>query len=503
MIDLSNVADSAAGDPLVVILGLFILGGLATYFLFKRHPIGRAVVRVVYLILLSIAFLHADILPYQPLVSTGTPFRDAVHAILKIAWWFWTAWFLVAVLRAVLVFQRSPREAKLLQDLLAGLIYLAALFAIVSYVFDLPIQGLLATSGIVAIILGLALQSTLGDVFSGVVLSFSRPYRPGDWVSIDGGTDGRVIELNWRATYILTARRDLAIVPNSTIAKSKIINVSSPSGLHGTTVSVQVDARTPPSRCSEILEHAIRNSQLIVSAPAPTITVKAINATYTEFDIAFFVEELASTVKAQNELLDFIYRHLAAAEIDLATPQNASNNLGQVKSRTGTERLLELVAIFATFAPEERAAIAAKLKEQSYDEGETLIEPGVVPQSLFIVGSGVLSFTRSDIVGEIELLRLGPGDHFGEIGMLTGAAATVRISALIPTTVYELPKADLTPILESRPQVAKELCRALSRRQAAGRLVASHELGEHVPKHRLTDWFSDRIHRLYSVVNVE
>lgn len=503
MIDLSNVADSAAGDPLVVILGLFILGGLATYFLFKRHPIGRAVVRVVFLILLSIAFLHADILPYQPLVSTGTPFRDAVHAILKIAWWFWTAWFLVAVLRAVLVFQRSPREAKLLQDLLAGLIYLAALFAIVSYVFDLPIQGLLATSGIVAIILGLALQSTLGDVFSGVVLSFSRPYRPGDWVSIDGGTDGRVIELNWRATYILTARRDLAIVPNSTIAKSKIINVSSPSGLHGTTVSVQVDARTPPSRCSEILEHAIRNSQLIVSAPAPTITVKAINATYTEFDIAFFVEELASTVKAQNELLDFIYRHLAAAEIDLATPQNASNNLGQVKSRTGTERLLELVAIFATFAPEERAAIAAKLKEQSYDEGETLIEPGVVPQSLFIVGSGVLSFTRSDIVGEIELLRLGPGDHFGEIGMLTGAAATVRISALIPTTVYELPKADLTPILESRPQVAKELCRALSRRQAAGRLVASHELGEHVPKHRLTDWFSDRIHRLYSVVNVE
>ena len=503
MIDLSNVADAAAGDPLVVILGLFILGGLATYFLFKRHPIGRAVVRVVFLILLSIAFLHADILPYQPLVSTGTPFRDAVHAILKIAWWFWTAWFLVAVLRAVLVFQRSPREAKLLQDLLAGLIYLAALFAIVSYVFDLPIQGLLATSGIVAIILGLALQSTLGDVFSGVVLSFSRPYRPGDWVSIDGGTDGRVIELNWRATYILTARRDLAIVPNSTIAKSKIINVSSPSGLHGTTVSVQVDARTPPSRCSEILEHAIRNSQLIVSAPAPTITVKAINATYTEFDIAFFVEELASTVKAQNELLDFIYRHLAAAEIDLATPQNASNNLGQVKSRTGTERLLELVAIFATFAPEERAAIAAKLKEQSYDEGETLIEPGVVPQSLFIVGSGVLSFTRSDIVGEIELLRLGPGDHFGEIGMLTGAAATVRISALIPTTVYELPKADLTPILESRPQVAKELCRALSRRQAAGRLVASHELDEHVPKHRLTDWFSDRIHRLYSVVNVE
>jgi CRP-like cAMP-binding protein len=55
--------------------------------------------------------------------------------------------------------------------------------------------------------------------------------------------------------------------------------------------------------------------------------------------------------------------------------------------------------------------IAAKLKEKSYDEGEILVEPGAVLQSLFIVGSGVLSFTREEIEGDFELLRLGPGDH--------------------------------------------------------------------------------------------
>jgi CRP-like cAMP-binding protein len=287
------------------------------------------------------------------------------------------------------------------------------------------------------------------------------------------------------------------VLPNSTIAKSKIVNVSSPSGLHGSTVTVQVDARTPPSRCSEVLEHAIRNSRLIVATPAPTITTKTINASYEEFEIAFFVEELASTVKAQNELFDFIYRHLAAADIDLAVPQDAR------KSRTGVERLLELVDIFATFTPEERAAIAAKLKQRSYDEGEILFEPGIVLQSLFIIGSGVVSFTLEGIEGETEVLRLGPGDHFGEIGMLTGAAATVRMSALIPTTVYELAKADLTPILEAQPQASQELCRALARRQAANQSSASPELDARIPKHRLTDWFSDRIHRLYTVVNVE
>src|SRR6516162_8202082 len=497
MIDFLNACEAAARDPLVVMLGLLVLGGMATYFLFKRHPIGRAVVRVITLIVLTVALVRADVVPYQPLELTGSPFRDAVHAILKIAWWVLAGWFVVGVMRAVIVFQRSPREAKLVQDLLAGVIYLAALFAIVSYVLDLPIQGLLATSGVVAIILGLALQSTLGDVFSGIVLSFSRPYRPGDWISVDSGTDGRVIEMNWRATYILTARRDLAILPNSTIAKSKIVNVSSPSGIHGTTITVQLDAKTPPAKGSETLEHAILNSRLIVTTPAPTITVKTINASYTEFEIAFFVEELASTTKAQNELFEFIYRHLAAAEVELAAPQSQPDSVsagGNVqKAQTGPERLLELVAIFATFTTEERAALAAKLKPESYDKGDTLVKPGVVLQSLFIVGSGVLSFTYDGIEGEMEILRLGPGDHFGEIGLLTGAAATARISALVPTTVYELAKADLTPILEARPQVARELCRALAWRQAAGQLSASSELPKGIPTHRLTDWFSDRI----------
>jgi CRP-like cAMP-binding protein len=171
--------------------------------------------------------------------------------------------------------------------------------------------------------------------------------------------------------------------------------------------------------------------------------------------------------------------------------------------KTGPERLLDLVAIFASLTTDERKAIAAKLKLASYDQGETLVEAGTVLHSLFIVGAGVLSLTREESVGEIEVLRLGPGDHFGEIGMLTGASSTAKISALMPTTVYELAKDDLSPILEARTDVARELCNALARRQRAGELAASHELGEAVPANRLTTWFSERLHRLYDLASAE
>lgn len=503
MIDLPQ-GTATLRDPLVVALVLFSLGGILTHYLFRRHPLGRALVRVIFLVLLSIVLLHAGVVPYQPLHLTGVPIEDAVRAVLKIAWWLWTAWFLVGFLRAFVVTEHRPREGKLIQDLLAGFIYLAALFAIIAYVFDLPIQGLLATSGAIAIILGLALQSTLSDVFSGIVLNFSRPYRPGDWISIDGGTDGRVIEMNWRATHILTGKRDLAIVPNSTIAKTKIVNASSPSGIHGMTVTVQLDAGTPPAIGAELLQHAVLNTRLILATPAPLVAVKSISADAVSFDISFFVEDLAEATRAQNELFDRISRHLAAAGIELASTQSAPSwpaPAAAVKEKkSSAERALDLVAIFAGLTAEERNTLAAKTKQRHYDAAEVLLEPGTVLNSLHIIGSGVASITQVLMAeGEIELLRVGPGDHFGEIALLTGAPAQGTIKALVPLTTYELAKADLAPLLEARPEVAHELCRALATRQAAGQLTASADIDKSVPPRRVAVWFSDRLHRLFDL----
>ena len=507
MIDLASHGAAAVRDPLVITLVVFSFGGLLTHVLFRRHPLGRAMVRVIFLVILTIVLLRAGIVPYQPLTLTGVPLQDAVHAILKIAWWLWTAWFVVGFLRVFVVTEHRPREGKLIQDLLAGVVYLSAILAITAYVFDLPIKGLLATSGIIAIVLGLALQSTLSDLFSGVVLNFSRPYRPGDWISIDGATDGRVIEINWRATHVLTAKRDLAIVPNSTIAKAKIVNASSPSGIHGMSVTVQLDANTPPASAVEVLKQAILNTQLILATPAPLVAIKAISADSIDFEISFFVEELAHSSRAQNELFDRLSRHLAAAGINLASTQSQpswqSLSATRESAQTAAERAVDLVDIFAGLAEQDRKTLAAKTKPKHHEPGETLVDVGDVPSSLFIIGAGVVSITRAEFEGEIEVMRIGPGDHFGEIGMLTGAPAEVTLKALVPVITYELGKEDLGPVLEARPDVSQELCRVLARRQAAGQLIASAEIDKSVSPNRVSAWFSDRLHRLFDLAQAD
>jgi len=503
MNDLWDATMTVTRDPLVITLVVFVLAGLLTHWLFRTRPLGRAIARVILLVALTIVLFESGVAPYQPLMWTGAPLRDGVNGALEIAWWLWAAWFLVGILRAFIITEHRPREGKLLQDLLAGFVYLAAGFAIIAYVLGLPIQGLLATSGAIAIILGLALQSTLSDVFSGLVLNFSRPYRPGDWISIDGGTDGRVIEMNWRATHVLTARRDLAIVPNSTIAKAKIVNASSPSGIHGMILTVQIGARTPPAVGTDILETAVLNSRIVMATPTPSITVKSITANGTEFDIAFFVPDLVQAARAQNELFDSIFRHLAAAGIDLAPTQIPQYSLptavASQSAVSSVERALDLVPIFVTLTVDERQALAAKAKEKKYEREDVLVEPGTVLQSLFIIGAGVLSFSHLASGEEVEMMRLGPGDHFGEIGLLTGTAASGRISALVPATVYELAKDDLAPILEARPSIAHELCRALARRQGAGQLIASPEMDAGLSPNRVVTWFSDRLHKLFEL----
>jgi small-conductance mechanosensitive channel len=498
----SELISAAGHDPLVVIFLLALVGAVVAQLLARRYPPARAIVRVVFLVLLTIGFARAGILPYRVQPSTGDPFLDLVHGALKIIWWLWTAWFVVGLVRAFLIVERRPRESRLLQDLLAGVAYLAALFAITAYVFELPIQGLLATSGVLAIILGLAMQSTLSDLFSGIVLDFSRPYLPGDWVNFEGTGAGKVIEMNWRATHVLTERHDLMVIPNSTIAKSRITNASWPTAVHGVSITVQLDGGTQPAIGQEAIEHAVLNCRSIREDPPPAVKVKAITAGYVEFEIMFFVASLGEVTPTQNELFNLIYRHSAAAGIRLTPDADQPTALAAAapaSPKSKPEALLGLVAIFRGLTPEERQSVAAHLRYAAHERG-TLVRAGEVTKSLFIIGEGVVSAIHEP--DEIELARFGPGDHYGEIGMLTGQAVASRLDALVPVVTYELTKEDLAPILKTHPVIAHELARILALRVDRSRLAGSPEIDEPVPQHQLSEWFFERLHRMFDAATV-
>src|SRR5262249_7450265 len=154
----------------------------------------------------------------------------------------------------------KPREGRLLQDLVVGVIYLGAGLSIVAYVFSVPVGTLIATSGVFALILGLALQSTLNDVFSGIALNLGRAYTVGDWIVLENDVQGRVIETNWRATHLLNGTNDLVIIPNSALAKARLTNLSSPDETHGISLTVRVVPVQSPAAIESVMQTVLLSS---------------------------------------------------------------------------------------------------------------------------------------------------------------------------------------------------------------------------------------------------
>ena len=472
VINLFTSLIAALEDPLAIGAAIVLVGYLIAQIIFIDRPAWKFVCQFTAFAGFTAVLVHRGLLPTEATRPSGATFEFLIFSIFKIAWWIGASYLLANFFRAALIFKRKPVETRFLQDLVAGLAHIGAILAIIAFVFDLPISGLVAASGVVAILLGLALQSTLGDVFSGLALNLSKPYGPGDWVIIDGGVEGRVIEVNWRATHITNSNGDLVIVPNSVVAKGKLVNADLPSRAHGVSLTVRLDPDVAPSHACAVLENAFLSCNRILAKPAPWIAIRSLDAMALECELRAFVPNLDDVDNARNELFDHVFRHCLSAGIRLAPPAASSILLPPRAVGRLTEDvphfLVERLPIFAPLSDEERQALAPKMKRRFVKPGDILLQQGTVAPALWIVESGVIQSKR-----DRELYRLAPGECFGQSGLLTGTPSRFTVSALTDGSVLEIQKGELAPILKKRPSIAEELGKILTRREALG-----HELLE-------------------------
>ncbi|MBF0296852.1 MAG: mechanosensitive ion channel [Magnetococcales bacterium] len=203
-----------------------------------------------------------------------------VHAgqlvdFLTILWWYGGAW---AVVRGVdlFVWQRLygvdtpgvPRPRRELTDIFDLLVYLAVTAVILVEVFHQPVSGIFATSGVVAVIVGLALQNTLSDLFAGLALNIERPFKAGDWITLDG-VQGLVLFTNWRATHLRTRTMDDMILPNSVVSKARLHNHSRPTRINMLQIDVPLRPASDPQEVARLLQTATTNAKGVLSDPAP------------------------------------------------------------------------------------------------------------------------------------------------------------------------------------------------------------------------------------------
>ena len=231
--------------------------------------------------------------------------------LFGIVWWILGAWLLKSLLDLVL--RRTffpdngePHPRRLYADLASGLIYILAVIGIVGTVFKEPVSTFLATSGVLAIVLGLALQNTLGDVLSGLAINIERPFGAGDWITLTGEVSGQVMQVNWRATRLRTRARDMVVIPNSVITKGIVTNHSRPKGPHRCIIRLRVDLAVAPSRVIAALNAAAKDSPDIARGTTPQAFASEFLDSLVDYELAFAIESFALTPGAKSEMLSRI-----------------------------------------------------------------------------------------------------------------------------------------------------------------------------------------------------
>ena len=411
--------------------------------------------------------------PLRPHFGAVRPDLQFWEQLVEAGWWVLGARVAAGAARILVVLEHRPRETQIISDLLAGAIYVAALLAIVNFAFLVPIRGLLATSGVIAIVLGLALQSTMSDVFSGIAVGLERPYKPGDLIWVEGGIEGHVMQLNWRSTQIATGENNIAVVPNSIIAKARLVNRSAPTPVRGSTFEIRLDADAPPPRCVATLTAAALACRVPLSEPVPTVACIALQGDGAVYEIGFSVASSTVLAAARTELAGQLHRHLRHAGIALAVPGVAPPP--RITVPTPAE-LLEQSELFGVIEPAQRDLLAQHFTATWLQPGDTLIREGDKPEALFVVASGTAEITRKTSGAPRVVYRLGPGETLGAIGLITGSPYAATATALTPLQAYRLDRHDIAAAIDAEPGLAAGLEALAKRGMAALRRDAeAHE----------------------------
>ena len=436
---------------------------------FPRRDIARLSLRLVVFGLLSAVLFGYGFNPLSPTPRLDSLLHHLAEQALEVFWWLRGARLLTVSLDAFFS-RRSWHTQSLFRDVLGALVLLAAAIAALSFVLGLSVGGLFATSGAVAIVVGLALQSTLSDLFAGIVLNTTRPYRIGDHVSLNG-VEGQILEMNWRATHLLAVQGDVVVIPNSVAAKANITNRSHPSALHGVSVTLEVSPAERPASVLDALDRAVMGAHAVMKTPAPYAAITKASVNYIEYQVIAFTKTITEKLAVANELYDLCYRHLAAASIYLR-PVGAEPPPHKDIDRR--QRLLSSVDLFRALSPEEIDKLSRRLSRHEFESDQIAVPASAVTDYLLIVDSGVVSLMASGDFGPVESMRLGPGDAIGEAGVLAGLPLGVQITAVTRSVLYRLERTDLTPLLADRPDIGQQMCRLLSQRQDALRsLIAA------------------------------
>lgn len=389
----------------------------------------------------------------------------------------------------VLAASRKRPIPKLLRHLVTIGIAIIAVLLIAFTVAPKAFSGILALSGILGVVLGLALKPLILDVFSGISTNLDSAFQIGDWIEIGSRSDGQphsgwVEEINWRTTHIRTRTGNLVICPNSVVSTAVISNFSRPWPLSRVDSDISLPAELDVSRALRVLQAALDATVGMEGGSSGErrgkVVLKEIREGMAIYQLRSWIDySQQSAPDVRHHVLCSALRHLRIAGIPLAEPTVMNLDSREILDNTSLQnipQLLSHIELFHGMGDEDLQALAASLLAMEITPSEIIVRQGEQGSDMFVIIEGAVE-VLADVDGrDVRVATMQAGDYFGEMSLLTGEPRTATVRATTRGRLWRIPREGMARVLTDDAPMMDLVSRNLAARNLnrSSRIEASH-----------------------------
>ena len=187
-------------------------------------------------------------------------------------------------------------------------------------IWKVDIAPLLASLGVMGIILGFAVKDSLSNIFGGVSIMLDKSYRIGHVIKLSSGVSGTVVDIGLRSTKIRTWDNEMVVVPNASMANSEIKNYNMPNRKARKTIQIGVVYGTDPEKVKKILLKCMNSISDVAESPEPSVMFTEYGDFALKFDARYWVEDMSKKWPVHQELMFKINKEFNKSNIEMAFP---------------------------------------------------------------------------------------------------------------------------------------------------------------------------------------
>src|SRR5687767_3171092 len=353
---------------------------------------------------------------------------------------------------------------------------------------EVNLGALFTTSAIFGVIIGLALQDTLGNFFAGISLHADRPFQVGDVIVLGAQQLTGVVEgVTWRAIKIRTFQNHIVVVSNSTAAKESI-EVCPRDNLNARLVFFNTLYTDSPAKTIHIVREAIREAENVSVKITPIVRIRNLGDNGPDYEVKYWLEDYAKYNDTDALVRQRIWYAFRRAGLNFAYPtrtlfvdRSAKQGIREGVDEAIIERLTA-VDVFEPLSSEETAMLAHAAAVHVFAPEETVIHAGEPGSSMFVIHRGKVSVQVNDNGRPRTVATLTEGAFFGEMALFTGEPRSANIVADEETEVLEIGHDAMKHVFETNPALVESLSHIIAeRRQALTDSEAAETMGSNEP----------------------